>query len=856
VQIFVRQFFSPLIYILLCAALISILIGELSDAGFIAAVVLLNAILGTYQEWRGEQSAAALHRLMQATARVKRDGHEQELSAVELVPGDLVRVMSGDRIPADLRLIETRNLSVDESMLTGESQAVQKKEKTLPEETPLGERVNMGYAGTTVMAGRALGLVVATGLQTEVGKIAEAVTGSLLTKPPLVIRMERFARQISLAVLGMIVLLALIALAEGTPLVEVFFISVALAVSAIPEGLPVAMTVALAIATSRMAKRNVIVRRLTAVEGLGSCTCIASDKTGTLTINHQTSRLIWLPTGEEFLVSGEGHAGAGSVQTSEGQEVCHADSEGLVRLAKAAVICNEAELGEGEGGWAHAGDAIDVALLAYAWKLGLDPYAVRGQMKITDEIPYESAAQFAATFYSEQGAHRVAVKGAVERLLPCCSSMLTPDGPVDIVPLWIVTEAERLAALGYRVLAVADALTGQDQVMIDHADIESLPPLTLLGLVGFIDPLRPEAKEAVATCQRAGVQVVMITGDHPATALSLSQELGLVTGGEQMLTGMEMQGLEGEAWTERVKSVRVYSRVTPLQKVRIVETLGELGHFVAVTGDGVNDAPALRKAHIGVAMGSGSDVARDTASIIVTDDHIASVVAGIEEGRFAYDNIRKVIYLLISTGGAELVMFTLSLLAGLPLPLLAAQLLWLNLVTNGIQDVALACEGGEPGVMLRKPRPTGEGLFNRIMLQQVIFSGLVMGGIAFSSWVWLLEQGYSVDSARNFVLLLMVLLENFHVFNCRSERLSAFKIPIVRNRLLIGGLIAAQGVHVVSMHVPFMQKVLGVSPVTLEQWLIFFGLASLLLLVMELFKLWLKRQEKKGVSQPSFGKSG
>ena len=842
-HIFVRQFFSPLIYILLGAAVISVVIGELSDAGFITAVVLLNALLGTYQEWRAEQSAAALQQLMQALARVRRDGHEHELSAAELVPGDLIRLMSGDRVPADLRLIETSNLSIDESLLTGESQAVQKRVVLLPDAAMLSERINMGYAGTTVLAGRGLGLVVSTGLQTEVGKIAEAVTESAFTKPPLVIRMERFARQISLAVLGLIMLLALVALAEGTPLVEVFFIGVALAVSAIPEGLPVAMTVALAIATSRMAKRNVIVRRLTAVEGLGSCTCIASDKTGTLTINRQTARIIWLPSGDEFLVSGEGHAGEGGVQTAAGLSVDQIYRDGLERLAEASVICNEAELGQGKDGWEHAGDAIDVALLAYAWKLGLDPYAVRGQVEVTTEIPYESAAQFAATFYRQNGEHMAAVKGAVERLLPNCETMLTVDGLVAIDPLRIVTEAERLAGLGYRVLAVADARADDKQVVSDHADIESLPPLDLLGLVGFIDPLRPEAKEAVATCQKAGVQVVMITGDHPATALSLSRELGLATGPEQMLTGLEMTGLDGEEWLDLVRKVRVYARVSPLQKVRIVETLRELGHFVAVTGDGVNDAPALRQAHIGVAMGSGSDVARDTASIIVTDDHIASVVAGVEEGRFAYDNIRKVVYLLISTGGAELVLFTLSLMFGLPLPLLAAQLLWLNLVTNGIQDVALACEAGEPGVMQRSPRPTGEGLFNRIMLQQVAISGAAMGLIAFVSWVWLLELGFSIDAARNFVLLLMVLLENFHVFNCRSERLSAFQVPLTRNRLLIGGLIAAQGIHVISMYVPFMQKVLGVAPVTLEQWLFFCALASLLLLVMEMFKLWLKRQQ-------------
>ncbi len=848
-QIFVRQFLSPLIYILLAAALISILLAEFSDAGFIAAVVFLNAVLGTYQEWRAEQSAAALQGLMQAMAHVRRNGHELELSASELVPGDLVRMISGDRMPADLRLIEARNLSVDESLLTGESQAAQKKTEPLSEESALGERINMGYAGTTVIAGRALGLVVATGLQTEVGKIAEAVTESKMTKPPLVIRMERFSRQISYGVLGMILLMASIAVAKGTPLVEVFFISVALAVSAIPEGLPVAMTVAMAIATSRMAKRNVIVRRLTAVEGLGSCSCIASDKTGTLTINRQTARIIWLPSGEEFQVSGEGHDGEGEVQSGAGQRVGHVDSDGLQRLARAAVICNEAELGRGEAGWEHAGDAIDVALLAYAWKLGLDPYAVRNSVEVTDEIPYESAAQFAAVFYVEKGDYRVAVKGAAEQLLPRCRSMLTTAGQVDIDRAQTVAQVERLAGLGYRVLAVADADFGREPDREKHAGIETLPSLTLLGLVGFIDPLRSEAKGAVQTCRRAGVRVVMVTGDHPATALSLSQELGLATGPEQMLTGAQMESLEREEWTKRVKKVRVYARVSPLQKVRIVETLGELGHFVAVTGDGVNDAPALRKAHIGVAMGSGSDVARDTASIIVTDDNIASIVAGIEEGRFAYGNIRKVIYLLISTGGAELVMFTLALLAGLPLPLLAVQILWLNLVTNGIQDVALACEAGEPGVMLRPPRPTGEGLFNRIMLQQVLVSGLVMGGIAFSSWVWLLGQGYSVDAARNLVLLLMVLLENFHVFNCRSERLSAFKIPLNRNRLLIGGLIAVQAIHIASMYVPFMQKVLGVAPVTLNEWLILCGLASLLLLAMELYKLWLGRQERGAVGE-------
>jgi len=821
---------------LIVAGLVSLAIAEWTDAGFIFAVILLNSILGTVQEWKAERSAASLQQLLKTSCRVKRDGHVQDLDAEVLVPGDVVILDSGCRVPADLRLLEIRGLSVDESLLTGESQAVSKQSGTFPESTPLSERRNLAFAGTSVTTGRGLGVVVATAQSTEVGSIAEAVATTALVKPPLVIRMEQFARQVSYLVVGFVVLLALVAVWQGTPFNEVFLMAVALAVSAIPEGLPVAMTVALSIATTRMARRNVIVRKLTAVEGLGSCTCIASDKTGTLTVNRQTVRQIWLPEGASYLVSGEGYAGVGKVTCSDGSPLVETERDRLRELALAGVLCNEASLRFVRGEWQHQGDAMDVALLALAHKLELDHEAENLRHTLLGEIPFESEQRYAARFVRGEQAACV-VKGGVEQVLSFCDQMDSPIGPLALNALEVERETLRLGRDGYRVLAVARGLLPEagDELL---SGSERVPPLTLLGLVGFIDPLRPEVPAAIVTCRRAGVRVVMVTGDHPATALGIARQLGLAQDASDMLTGSELTELveNGAAWQERLDKVTVFARVTPLQKLMIVDALNQQGHFTAVTGDGVNDAPALRKAHIGVAMGNGTDVAKETASIIVADDNFASLVAGVEEGRFAFDNIRKVVYLLISTGGAEIVLFSLALLSGLPLPLGAVQLLWLNLVTNGIQDVALAFEGGEPGVMSRAPRPPSEGLFNRLMVSQTLISGLAMGGLAFSTWAWLLAQGMAVSEARNFVLLLMVLLENVHVFNCRSERVSAFRVPLRRNPLLICGVLIAQSVHILVMQWPFMQRVLEVAPVTLGAWLNLLALAGLLLVVMEISK--------------------
>jgi len=496
----------------------------------------------------------------------------------------------------------------------------------------------------------------------------------------------------------------------------------------------------------------VIVRKLTAVEGLGSCTYIASDKTGTLTMNKQTVKLISLPVREHFTVSGQGYAGEGEVLPETGDSLTSGQRFRLEELAKAGVLCNEASLFYKNGEWKYYGDAIDIALLALGYKLGINPDILRFETETVGEIPFASERRYAAKFYREKEKIKVAVKGAVEKLLSMCYTMLTSKGVVKIVPEAIEKEALFLSENGYRVIAIAQGYVENKDIPFGNP--KEMPPLTLLGLVGFIDPLRPEAKKAVEKCKKAGVRVAMVTGDNPATALAIARELGIASSLKDVITGAELEKIEEKNFLEMTKSVRVYARVTPVQKLAIVKLLIKSGHFVAVTGDGVNDAPALRMANVGVAMGSGTDVAKETASIIVTDDNFASIVAGIEEGRIAYGNIRKVIYLLISTGAAEIVLFTLALFSGLPIPLVAAQLLWLNLVTNGIQDVALAFEKGEPGIMSRPPRRPGEGIFNKLMVQEVVIAGVTMGLIAFGAWYWLLKGGKDVAAARNIILLL------------------------------------------------------------------------------------------------------
>jgi len=847
VEIFFRQFKSPLIYVLLAAAAVSLALKEFTDAGFIFIVLLLNAALGTIQEWNAEKSAAALQSILTVLAHVRRNGALHTLPARQLVPGDIVLLESGDRVPADLRLIEINNLTIDESFLTGENIAPVKRLCDLGENVSLGDQVNMAFAGSKVMSGRGVGVVVTTAAATQVGQIASTVSFAESTKPPLLVRMERFSHQISLFVGGAVALLAVVGLARGMAPAEVFFLAVALAVSAIPEGLPVAMTVALSIAVRRMARRHVIVRKLPAVEGLGSCTCIASDKTGTLTVNQQTVKALMLFGPGRLSVGGEGLDLSGKITPVQGG-LTAAGQALLERIARAGVLCNEGVLArDKDGRWQPQGDAMDIALLAFAHKAGINPETLRAGIEQAGAIPYESERKYAASFFRVEGGVRVALKGALETVLRFCDRVRTADGDRALDATAIEKDALALASEGYRVLAIAEGeLTHAPETQPLEQDI---PKLALLGLTAFLDPLRPEVKTAVDKCRQAGIRVIMVTGDHPATAFAIAGQLGIANSLSQVVTGMElaMATAGSAAYNNTVSRARVFARVSPLQKLEIVTALIASGHFVAVTGDGVNDAPALKKANIGIAMGSGTDVAKDTASLVVTDDNFASIVAGVEEGRFAYDNVRKVTYLLISCGLAEVLLFAASLLAGLPLPLTAVQLLWLNLVTNGIQDVALAFEGGEAGVMKRQPRKPSEGMFNSLMTQQTLISGFTMAAICFGIWTWLIGMGISETEARNQLLLLLVLCEGVHVFNVRSEYASAFRVPISHNYFLIFGVFSAVGLHLLCMHLAPMQKVLGIAPVNLERWALMLGTAAVMLVVMELFKLLRTRFIEKPV---------
>ena len=838
-RIFLCQFVSPLIYVLVAAALFSLVIQEWSDAAFITGVLLINAIIGTIQEFSAQRAATALQQLVTTRSRVLRDGDTFEIDAENLVPGDILLLESGEKIPADVRLLSSFDLEVDESLLTGESIAVHKKaDGVLAADTALGDRHNMVFAGTIVNRGRGSGVVTATALATELGTIATEVIHGISAKPPLLVRMEKFTHKIAIIVGLAALLMAAVSISRGMPFAEIFMLAVALAVSVIPEGLPVALTVALAIGMRRMAKRNVIIRRLVAVEALGSCTYIATDKTGTLTVNELTARRILFPNGDTWKITGEGMVPVGEIIPAHASP-SKQEMELLERLCLASILTNDGFLGMQDHQWTHYGDAVDVSLLVMAHKAGIVKAKTINAFPELGTIPFESERLFSASLNQVGERHCMFVKGAFEKLLPMCDKMALPGEDVAIDVASLERQANDLACQGYRVLAIAssDQQPPEGEVFWE----QHLHGLTLLGLVGMIDPLRPEAKQAVANCRNAGIKVAMVTGDHPATAFAIAKELELATHEEHIVTGPDLRATNTESEIDELtRRAQVFARVEPSQKLDIVRSLQRNGHFVAVSGDGANDAPALKAAQVGVAMGkSGTDVARETAEIIITDDNFNSIVSGVEEGRISYSNVRKVIFLLISTGAAELVLFTLALFTGLPLPLLAVQLLWLNLVTNGIQDVALAFEPGEGDELRHHPRSPKESIFNRMMIERVIVSALVIGFVAFFLFKTLLDWGYTVEQARNSTLLLMVLFENVHVFNCRSETLSLFRHNPLRNRILLFGTLIAQLIHIGAMYTPWIKDVLGIQPVSIEHWLQLLALALTVTIVMELHKLYL-----------------
>ncbi len=839
-----RQFHHPLIYVLLAAGAVTLALGEPVDASVIFAVVLVNAVIGFIQESKAQAALDSLRAMVRTDARVLRDGREVTVASRELVPGDLVVVETGDKVPADLRLVRVSELGVDESALTGESVPVVKDEVVLPETTVVADRRNMVYSGTLVTTGVGAGITVATGAQTELGEIHRLVGTAATLATPLTRKLARFSTVLTVAILALAALTFGIGLVRGEPAAEMFTAAVALAVGAIPEGLPAAVTITLAIGVARMARRRAVVRRLPAVETLGGTTVVCSDKTGTLTENQMTVRAVWT-AGEEFSVTGAGFEPEGQVLDRAGCPVAAAPPEALRWCLLAGAACNDAALTRESGRWAAVGDPTEAAMLVACAKGGLDPDEVRQWLPRVGQIPFSSERQYMATLHDEPGhdGQVVFAKGAVERILDLCGAQLGPDGtrlPLDEDA--VLGAAEQLAGQGLRVLATASHRQSGPAAS-GSFDVASLPrTLTFTGLQAMLDPPRSAAIAAVHSCHVAGISVKMITGDHAATAAAIAGQIGLLdTRSErsdgQVLTGADLAALPPEQFPDAVENASVFARVSAEQKLRLVEALQSRDHVVAMTGDGVNDAPALRRADIGVAMGrSGTEVAKDAADMILLDDDFATIEAAVEEGRGVFDNLTKFIVWTLPTNIGEGMVILVAIMVGTTLPILPVQILWINMTTAVALGLMLAFEPKETGIMQRPPRsPSRPLLTGALVVRILLVSTLLVAG---SWWLfeWELAQGASVAQARTAAVNVFVAVELFYLFSCRSLTLSIWRLGVFSNRWVLGGVSVQILAQLAITYLPAMNTVFRTAPIGLEVWARILALALAAFLIVALDK--------------------
>ncbi len=843
--VFLGQFASPLIYLLFLAAGVALLAGKTGDMIVILVVVAINALIGTVQEGRAERSMESLRRLARLRVRVRRAGGEQSIEARELVPGDLLLVAAGDAVGADARLVEAAALEAAEAALTGESLPVHKDPAPRPAGTALAERSNMLYAGTHIAAGRGCAVVVATGLATEVGKIASLTAEAGEPKTPLELRLAQFGRWLVGAALGLFCLVLGIGLGRGMPFVEVLMVGISQMVSMVPEGLPVAMTIALAVGMQRMAARGAIVRRLAAVETLGSITVICSDKTGTLTRNEMTVTTLWLPDGRTLAVTGAGYAPEGEIR--EGGRVLTAGEDAVLRaLLECAALCNDAQLvppDESDPRWRALGDPTEAALLTLARKGCVELDRLHREQPRRAELPFDAAAKLMATQHGRGAPGRVCVKGAPEVLLELCAAFRREGEslPVEAGFRAVVKAAEaRLAGQALRVLAFAEVPLGE----IDPA--QGFAPLrgraVFLGLAGQMDPPRAEAGAAVAECRQAGIRPVMVTGDHKATGLAVAQALGIAHVGDRAVDGPELEQMPEQDLRSSLAHTPVFARVHPAQKLRLVEAFQARGEVVAMTGDGVNDAPARARADVGVAMGiTGTDVAKGAAKIIITDDNFATIVKAVAEGRLVYRNLKKVLLYLFATSLAEIAVLLAALLLGYPLPLAAVQILWINLVTEGTVTVNLIMEPPEGDEMRRPPIPRDEPLLTRTMLGRIALMTPVMALATFGFYVWKLASGapFALVQAETFTVL--AVCQWFNVLNCRSERRSALNLGLFKNLWLLGGLALGNLLHFAVIYTTPLNRIFHTVPIPLADFFLIGAVASSVLWAEELRK-WLVRR--------------
>jgi len=838
-KIFLAQFKEFLVLILIVATLVSAAIGEVVDAIVILAIIIAIAVLGFIQEYRAERALEALKKMAAPTATVRRNGREKEIPSRDLVPGDIVSLVVGDKVPADARIIEAHTLKVNEASLTGESTPVDKYPKILVSEVPIADRSNMVFGGTIVTYGHALATIVSTGMSTEFGKIAEMIESAEEMRTPLQIRLEYVGKWLGIACILVVAAVSLLGILQGYGHLQMFTWGVSLAVAAVPEALPAVVTGALAIGVQRMAKRNSIVRKLPAVETLGCTTVICVDKTGTLTKGEMTVREVFL-NNETIHVTGTGYEPQGSF-LKEGAPIV--DNRDVKFMFQVASLCNDARLDKEEGTWHVIGDPTEGALIVAASKLSISQEEIARQHPRIAELPFTSERKLMTTIHATPYGRKLAcVKGAPEVVLEKSMYLWKGEAQLELneeLRREILEANERMAGKALRVLAVAyRELLGETEKFEEEITERDL---TFVGLVGMIDPPREEAKQAVDLCEQAGVKVVMITGDHRLTATAIAQELGLMNDTQIAMTGQELDRLDDRTFASIVENVAVYARVSPEDKLRIVKALKLNGHVVAMTGDGVNDAPALKSADIGISMGiTGTDVSKEASDMILTDDNFASIVAAMHEGRTIYDNIKKYLAYLLSTNiGEILIMFLVSLISfiqntHLPLPLIAVQILWVNLVTDGLPALALGVDPPDPDIMQRPPRDPKESIFTARVNLLIAVGAATMA--LFTIPIFLSRLAFGERVARTIVFTLIVMFEMFNAFNCRSERHSLLKVGFAKNRFLLIAVATSILLQLAVIYIPFLQTIFETAPLSINDWALVTLLSATVILTVEASK--------------------
>ncbi|HMM69200.1 cation-translocating P-type ATPase [Gudongella oleilytica] len=848
-QKLIAQFSDFLILILIAAALISVFVGEAKDAIVIMSIVIINALLGLYQEGKAEKALEALKKMASPTAKVLRDGNPQEISSSQLVPGDLVILETGDIIPADIRLVESSNLKVEEASLTGESVPVEKRaQETYSEEVSLGDRHNMAYMSTIITYGRGRGIVVETAEGTEIGKIAAMIQTFEEEPTPLQRKLNQLGKVLGMTTIAVCVAVFGIGLLQGREILEMFMVSISLAVAAIPEGLPAIVTIVLAIGMNKMVERNAIVKKLLAVETLGATSVICTDKTGTLTQNEMTVVKV-LADNKLIEVEGTGYEPVGDFKL-EGSTITTKESSGLKLLLTIAALANDAKLDNSSGMYKIIGDPTEGALITLAGKAGIDSAELNHMYKRIEEIPFDSERKMMTTFHDMPNDEGVSsfTKGAPDIIIDRCNRIIL-DGKVSEFTPELKSEVLRvnseLSRAALRVLAFA--FKEYPSLPTDPSPDENESDMIFVGLTGMIDPPRPEARDAIALCKKAGVNAIMITGDYKETAFAIAKDLGMADTEDQAIMGEKIDGMSDEELKEVVKNTKVFARVSPEHKVRIVSALRANGDIAAMTGDGVNDALAIKKADIGVSMGiTGTDVAKNTADMILTDDNFASIVAAVEEGRIIFSNIKKFVYFLLSCNIGEILLVFTSILMNLPVPLLPIQLLWLNLVTDSFPALALGVEKGEPDIMNQPPRNPDEAILDRRMLVGVTFQAIAVAAASLSAYLLALRMYglENIEEARTITFATLIVAELLRAYSSRSQKFTLVKIGIFSNKSMVYATLGAFLLLLAVIYIPFMNGIFYTFPLSFVDWEIVLSFAFIPLVVGELTKVVMAKISK------------